>query len=187
MTQLNYQKGKLAANEPRPETPLSKTAIKQQMHELQAIGKSLVELSKDRLTQVPMSDDLREAVKEFKRLTANEARRRQLQYIGKIMRNEEVEPIQEKLNQFLGSSAVETAKLHLIERLRNQLLEKDEAITTFLERYPNSDVQLLRTLVRNARKEHEQSKPPKSYRELFQLIKSSLEAHDDEDDEGDDE
>lgn len=172
MTEIYYQKGK---GLPRDSEPISKTARKRQMNELQDLGGILVDLSKERLAQVPMSEDLRDAIKEYKRLSANEARRRQMQYIGRIMRSEEIGPIQEKIDQFHGSSAAETAKLHLIERLRSQLIEKDDAITIFLEKYPHADAQQIRTLVRNTRKEFELKKPPKSFRELFQAIKSVLE------------
>ncbi|GHA68959.1 UPF0307 protein [Formosimonas limnophila] len=172
MTEIYYQKGK---GLPQNDEQISKTARKRQMNELQDLGGILVDLSKERLAQIPMSEDLRDAIKEYKRLSANEARRRQMQYIGKIMRNEEIGPIQEKIDQFQGSSAAETAKLHLIERLRNQLIEKDDAITMFLEKYPHADVQQIRTLVRNTRKEFELKKPPKSFRELFQAIKLVLE------------
>jgi ribosome-associated protein len=184
MTEIYYQKGK---GEPLNDEQISKTERKRQMTALQDLGEVLADLSKERLAQVPMSEYLRDAIKEYKRLSANEARRRQMQYIGKIMRGEDIEPIQEKIKQFHGSSAAETAKLHLIERLRNQLIEKDDAITMFLEKYPHADVQQIRTLVRNTRKEFELKKPPKSFRELFQAIKLVLENQIVNDDQNDDE
>jgi ribosome-associated protein len=172
MTQNNYKKDGSAE---RPEV-ISKTARKKEMTELQDMGEILTELSKERLAQVPMSEELREAVKEFKRLSANGARRRQMQYIGKLMRHEEIEPIQAKIDQFQGVSTVATALLHRIERIRNDMVANDEAITKFLNEFPEADVQLLRNLVRNTRKETELAKPPKSYRELFQAIKAILDA-----------
>ncbi len=156
---------------------ISKTKRKQQMHELQDIGEELVELSKDALNKIPMSEDLLDAIKEYKRLNSHEARRRQMQFIGKIMRKEDTAPIREKLEQIRGSSTAATALLHRIERYRNDMIAKDEAITQFLADFPNASAQELRTLVRNARKEAEQSKPPKAFRELFQLIKATLEAN----------
>ncbi|MCE1159841.1 MAG: DUF615 domain-containing protein [Burkholderiales bacterium] len=154
---------------------LSKTKRKQQMLELQDLGEELVELSKDALKKIPMSDELREAIKEYQRIPTHGAHRRQLQFIGKIMRSEDTTPIVEKLKQLKGSSTAATALLHRIERYRNEMIAKDEAITQFLSDFPSVDAQPLRALVRNARKEAEQSKPPKAYRELFQLIKSALE------------
>lgn len=158
----------------QPDDKISKTKRKQQMHELQDLGAELVELSKDALTKTPMSDDLRAAVREYQRLNAHEARRRQLQYIGKIMRNEDTAPIREKLDQLKGTSSVATAQLHLIERWRNEMVADDAAFTRFIGEHRHADAQALRTLVRNARKEAEQSKPPKAFRELFQFIKTVL-------------
>lgn len=162
---------------------ISKTKRKQQMHELQDIGEELVELSKEALSKIPMSEDLLDAIKEYKRLNAHEARRRQMQFIGKIMRKEDTAPIREKLEQIRGSSTAATALLHRIERYRTAMIDKDEAITQFLSDFPHASVQELRTLVRNTRKEAEQAKPPKSFRELFQFIKAVLEHNPDETDE----
>lgn len=162
---------------------ISKTKRKQQMLELQDLGEELVALSKDALKKTPMSDELREAIKEYQRIPTHGAHRRQMQYIGKIMRNEDTAPIIEKLKQLKGSSTAATALLHRIERYRTEMIAKDEAITQFLSDFPAVDAQPLRALVRNARKEAEQAKPPKAYRELFQLIKTALETPVDDDDD----
>ena len=161
---------------------ISKTKRKQQMHELQDLGEELVALSKDALKKTPMSDELREAIKEYQRIPTHGAHRRQMQYIGKIMRNEDTAPIIEKLKQLKGSSTAATALLHRIERYRTEMIANDAAITQFLADFPAVDAQPLRALVRNARKEAEQVKPPKAYRELFQLIKTALETPVDDDD-----
>lgn len=161
---------------------ISKTKRKQQMLELQDLGEELVALSKDALKKTPMSDELREAIKEYQRIPTHGAHRRQMQYIGKIMRNEDTAPIIEKLKQLKGSSTAATALLHRIERYRTEMIAKDEAITQFLSDFPAVEAQPLRALVRNARKEAEQVKPPKAYRELFQLIKTALETPVDDDD-----
>ena len=161
---------------------ISKTKRKQQMLELQDLGEELVALSKDALKKTPMSDELREAIKEYQRSPTHGAHRRQMQYIGKIMRNEDTAPIIEKLKQLKGSSTAATALLHRIERYRTEMIANDAAITQFLADFPAVDAQPLRALVRNARKEAEQAKPPKAYRELFQLIKTALETPVDDDD-----
>ena len=162
---------------------ISKTKRKQQMLELQDLGEELVALSKDALKKTPMSDELREAIKEYQRIPTHGAHRRQMQYIGKIMRNEDTAPIIEKLKQLKGSSTAATALLHRIERYRTEMIANDAAITQFLADFPAVDAQPLRALVRNARKEAEQVKPPKAYRELFQLIKTALETPVDDDDD----
>ena len=162
---------------------ISKTKRKQQMLELQDLGEELVALSKDALKKTPMSDELREAIKEYQRIPTHGAHRRQMQYIGKIMRNEDTAPIIEKLKQLKGSSTAATALLHRIERYRTEMIANDAAITQFLADFPAVDAQPVRALVRNARKEAEQAKPPKAYRELFQLIKTALETPVDDDDD----
>ncbi len=102
-----------------------------------------------------------------------------MQFVGKVMRrldDDEVAAIQRVLEGFKGTSKAETAKLHLVERWRELLLADDAALTKFLAEHPASDVQTLRNIIRNARKEHEMSKPPRYFRELFQAIKTALES-----------
>lgn len=157
------------------ENEVSKTELKREVAAVKDLGEELTLLSKDQLAQVPMSDKLEAAIKEYKRLNAHGALRRQMQFIGKIMRTEDIEPIKLKLDTFNGVSAEATAKLHRIERLRLQLIENDDILTKFSTDYPHADVQSIRTLVRNTRKEAETGKPPKAFRELFQAIRDVLE------------
>ena len=101
----------------------------------------------------------------------DEARHRQMQYIGKLMRDVEVEPIVAALALVRGESASETAKLHRLERLRDELLADEKLMHEIATLYPSVDLQHLRSLRRAALKEREQSKPPRSYRAIFQLLK----------------
>ena len=152
--------------------PLSKTKRKQAMDELQDLGEELVTLSTDRIKKINIPEDLRDAVRAAQRMTRHdEARRRQMQYIGKLMRNVEVEPIREALALVRGESASETAKLHRLEQLRSTLLADEKVLHEIATRYPSVDLQHLRSLRRAAVKEHEQNKPPRSYRAIFQLLK----------------
>jgi len=148
----------------------SKTQRKQQMHDLQALGAELVELNDHQLASVEMPERLRDAVLEARRMTKFEARRRQLQYIGKIMRDVDPEPIRERIAAFRAVSTAHTSRLHLIERWRERLLEDGEAMTELVREYPQADATRLRLLVRNAAREREAAKPPKSYREIFKLL-----------------
>jgi len=157
------------------EQEISKTRRKQIMHGLQDIGEALVALPRDKLQQIDLPESLRDAIMEARRITAHGGLRRQLQYVGKLMRNVDVAPIQAKLDQWNGSHAEETARLHRLENWRKRLIEDDAALSEFLARNPTFDVQHLRTLIRNARKEAQQNKPPKSSRELFRLIRDTLE------------
>lgn len=152
--------------------PPSKTQRKAQMEELQALGEELVALSVDRAKRIEIPESLRDAVREAQRMTRpDEARRRQMQYIGKLMRSVDVEPIREALAQVRGESAGETAKLHRLERLRSEFMADEKVLQEIVALYPTVDMQHLRSLRRAALKEQEQNKPPRSYRAIFQLLK----------------
>jgi len=154
------------------QAPLSKTQRKQQMEDLQTLGEELVALSTDRVKRIAIPEELRDAVREAQRMTRHdEARRRQMQYIGKIMRNVDAEPIRAALALVRGESAGETAKLHRLERLRTELLADEKVLQEITALYPSIDLQHLRSLRRAALKEQEQNKPPRSYRAIFQLLK----------------
>ena len=153
----------------------SKSQLKREMTALQKLGSELVEEARDRVKRIPMPEDVRDAILECQQIKDHEGRRRQLQYVGKKMRSlneEEVAVIQATIDSWKGASKAETAALHALERQRDKLLADDEALTLLLSRHPQVDVQHLRTLIRNARKEMSENKPPKAYREIYQLLKS---------------
>jgi ribosome-associated protein len=153
----------------------SKSQLKREMTALQKLGAELVEEARDRVKRIPMPEDVRDAILECQQIKDHEGRRRQLQYVGKKMRSlneEEVAVIQATIDSWKGASKAETAALHALERQRDKLLADDEALTLLLSRHPQVDVQHLRTLIRNARKEVSENKPPKAYREIYQLLKS---------------
>ncbi|MBN4665527.1 DUF615 domain-containing protein [Pandoraea nosoerga] len=155
----------------------SKSQRKRESHALQDLGEELVNLAKDALARVPMPENLEQAVRERRKITAHEGRRRQLQYVGKQMRSlheSEVEAIRRALDAIKGVSKAETARLHSLERWRERLLARDEALTELLAQHPQADAQQLRTLIRNARREQAAQKPPKAFRELFQALKDLL-------------
>ncbi|WP_137174768.1 ribosome biogenesis factor YjgA [Massilia sp. HP4] len=159
--------------EPEYDRP-SKSELKRQSNELQKLGEQLVEAPRDRVKRVPMPDDIRDIILETQTITNHEGRRRALQFVGKKMRTldeEEIAVIQRTIDSWKGASKAETAALHALERRREKLLADDKALTTLLEENPELDVQHLRTLIRNARKEVAESKPPKAYREIFQILK----------------
>jgi ribosome-associated protein len=149
----------------------SKSSIKREMHALQALGEELVALSADRLAKVPLSDELRDAVADARRFTKHEAKRRQMQYIGRLMRLADPEPIRAQLDIFNGASKAEVARQHRLEKLRTDFLDDEKIIGVIAERWPGADLQHLRVLRRNALKEREQNKPPRAYRELFRVLR----------------
>ena len=157
----------------------SKTRRKEEMHELQDLGAALVELAPSQLKRINLPEDLLAAVLDWQRFTKHEAKRRQLQYIGKLMRSIDPEPIHAGLALLRGESAEETAKLHRRERLRARLLEDEKVLSEIAGTWPHADLTHLRQLRRNALKEQEAGKPPKSFRQIFQVLKE-LEEHESE-------
>jgi ribosome-associated protein len=151
--------------------PLSKTKRKAAMDALQDLGVILVGLPKDKLNKLDLPEQLRDAINEAKRITANGATRRQMQYIGKLMREVDTAPIQEQLDRWEGKNVAENAHFHRLERWRTRLIEEEPAFSEWLSQYPQTDTQQLRTLIRNARREHAANKPPKSSREIFRLLR----------------
>lgn len=182
-----------AADQAFDERP-SKSQLKREMHALQTLGVDLVELPKDALKRMPMPENLADAVREARRITDHEGKRRQIQYIGRVMRTlreDEIAALRTALDTHRGVNKAETARLHWIEQTRERLLAHDDAFTAFLREHPGADAQEGRTLIRNARKEAEQGKPPRYFRELFQWIKTASggageDPHDDEATEDDD-
>jgi ribosome-associated protein len=149
----------------------SKSQLKRDSTALQDLGRELAELGKERLAKVPIDEDLRDAVKDYQRFTAHEAKRRQLQYIGRLMRNVDPEPVRAALDAFRGVSAVETARMHKLEALRTRLLEDEKTLHEIAEKHLGVDLQQLRVMRRNALKEKELNKPPRAYRELFRVLR----------------
>ncbi len=148
----------------------SKTKQKEVMHELRDLGAELVELSVGQLKRINVPENIFDAVRECQKITAHGARRRQIQYLGKLMRSVYDEPIRAGLALLRGESSAETARLHRLERLRVRLLEDEAVLTEIAAQWPGVDLQHLRTLRRNALKEKENNKPPKNFRAIFQIL-----------------
>ena len=170
--------------------PISKSEIKRQMIALQKLGEELVALPDSKLDKLDLPETLRDAINAAKRITAHGGLRRQLQYIGRLMRITDAAPIAEQLSAWRGDNAEVNAVFHRMEHLRTRLLEDDNALTEFISAHPQADAQQLRNLIRNARREAAASQPPKSSRALFKLIRDVLsgggDAPDDSTEEGQD-
>jgi ribosome-associated protein len=150
---------------------VSKTQIKNEMNDRQALGMQLTKLAPDTLKKIGLSEELLEAVLFYKKITANGALKRQAQFIGRLMRDTDPEPIQAYLNKLKGDNAEHNAAMQRLELLRERLVESDDVLTELIADKPELPISELRTLIRNARREKEQNKPPKAFRELFQLLK----------------
>ncbi len=152
--------------------PVSKTQRKKEMHELQSLGVELVALAESQITDLQIPDRLRDAVLAAKRIKTHEAKRRQMQYIGRLMRDVDATPIRAQLDVLVGHSAQEAARHRRLEALREKLLANDDALTAYVAQHAGADLQALRTLIRNTRREQKEGKPPRAFRELFRLLKS---------------
>ena len=153
---------------------VSKSEIKRDAEDLKQLGEKLVNLTKANLTKVPLDDSLKDAIELAQRLQ-KEARRRQLQYIGKRLRSIDAEPIREALEKIENKHNQQQAMLHKLEILRDELVVKgDAALTDLLNEHPSADRQQLRNLIRAAQKEKEQNKPSKAYREIYQILKTLI-------------
>ncbi|WP_237066262.1 ribosome biogenesis factor YjgA [Microbulbifer guangxiensis] len=154
------------------ELPKSKTRVKQEMHDLQELGRQLTELSPAQFAEVPLDDDLREAIDTLHRIKSNEARRRQMQYIGKLMRSADGEAIEAALHRFKERDQQHLRFDRMAEEWRRRLLEEGKAAQSeFFDAYPGADHQHLRQLVRDATREVEKQKPPTNQRKLFRFLR----------------
>jgi ribosome-associated protein len=162
-----------ASNEASGDRP-SKSQRKREMTALQALGESLLQLSEAALARVEMPDDLRAAVAEAARIKSHEARRRQLQYIGRLVRQLDAEQLRAAIENATGESKQAVALMHRCERLRDRLLDDDAALAEVLDALPRADVQSLRAMIRAARREHGEGRPPKHARQLYRWLHEHL-------------
>jgi ribosome-associated protein len=156
------------------ENLISKTRRKRQAHDLQDLGKALTRLRADQLRRIEMPDDLREAVADCREMTKHEAIRRQLQYIGRIMRDMDCAPIAAQLGALHAPSHLQTTLFHRAERWRADILADPGNVERFVEAHPAADAKRLLELASAAAAERQAEQPPKRYRELFQAINEIL-------------
>ncbi|MGB1950905.1 MAG: ribosome biogenesis factor YjgA [Marinobacter sp.] len=154
----------------------SKSQLKRESHALQDIGKRMLELSNDQLDTLTISDTLRAAIEESRRIRQNEAKRRHLQYIGKVIRQEDdPEGLRRAIDAFDAGSEEHTRRHHLAERWRDRMIsEGDPAVGEFLDYCPGADVQHLRNLARNARKDVEKQKNTGQAKKLFRYLRECI-------------
>ncbi|HEU4621244.1 MAG TPA: ribosome biogenesis factor YjgA [Burkholderiaceae bacterium] len=161
----------------------SRTQRKKASTALQSLGVQLVELPRERFARLALPDALREAVNEARRITAHEGRRRQLQYIGRLMRDLDESLIQQlraDLDALNAPSRDEARRMRELEQWRARLIDDDDALTLWAREHPHADLQTVRALVRQARKEQTEQRPPRAFRELFQLLKTASISTDDQ-------
>jgi len=153
-----------------PAAPPSKSQRKRDMTALQELGESLLRLSAAELARIELPQPLREALAETPKIASHEARRRQLQYIGKLMRHIDPEPLRAAIGDASGESKRAVALMHRCEKLRDRLLADDAALATVLADLPGTDAQPLRAMIRAARREYLEGRPPKHARQLYRWL-----------------
>jgi ribosome-associated protein len=163
----------------------SRNELKKQMQDLQELGEAVSALPPERLDKLKIDERLRDAIDELRRTRSFEGKRRQVQYIGKLMKHEDPEPLREAVASYRVGSATDTLALHQAEYWRDQLLATDDALANWVKEYPATDVQQLRSLVRAARKEKLEpgERHGRAYRDLFKMVKGQMLDVPDADDE----
>jgi ribosome-associated protein len=156
---------------------ISKTRRKREMRDLQDVGAALVELPERELSRLGLPESLLDAVLACKDITKHEARRRQIQYIGKLMRHVDSAPIAERLRALESPSRRDTALHHLAEKWRQELIDDPGAMARFTLEFPEADPNHLANLVRGAHDERRASRPPKCFRELFHAVNALVQDH----------
>ena len=170
------------------DTEISRTDLKRESTELQKLGEALMTLRADLMARLDLSDKLKDALVDAKRITNFEGKRRQMQFVGKLMRlltPEQLEAVRAALEEQRAPSARETLALHLTEQWRDRLIADEDAVGQWITQYPQTDAQQLRALVRQARKDakpHDQDAESKglaqrhgrAYREIFLLVRGQL-------------
>lgn len=157
----------------------SKTARKREAHAARDLGAELCALTDTQLAAFPLSDSLLSAIRESRHIHAHGARKRHLQYIGKLMRQHDVVAIEAELARIDPDAPHNLRLQHESERWRERLLSDDaSAVTDFISAFPHVDIQALRQLLRQVAKERAEQKPPRYFRELFRLVRDTLGQHD---------
>ncbi len=153
----------------------SKSQIKREMKELQALGAELVGLGREQLAGLPLDAPLREAIALAQGITAHGGRKRQLKLVGKLLRSRDSAAIRHALQQYHEKDRRAAARFHLVERWRDRLLEDgDAALEELLREYPHADRQQIRILMRNAAKERNTGRAPAAARNLFRCLRELL-------------
>jgi len=156
----------------------SKTALKAEDRARQDLGAALAELPANRLASLDMPEDLRQAIADYRAITAHGAKKRQRKYLGRLLRNVDTEACEREVENFAAGNKADARALHHVERWREELVADDEALTRWMAEYPDTDAQHLRSLVRAERKKDAGAAPSdrhsKAYRELFRFIREHL-------------
>lgn len=154
----------------------SKTRIKKDLLALQGLGVEISKLNPEQQAKIPMDETLRRAIEQAPSITSNSAKKRHTQYMGKLLHAGDTDQIRQAYDDIMESAHRLTRQLHVVEKWRDDLLDKPEALANYFDEFPNADRQHLRQLVRATQKERADNKPPASARKLFRFIRDELAA-----------
>ena len=171
----------------------SRTELKKESADLQKLGEALLTLRSDLFERLELPESLVTALEDLRRISNFEGRRRQMQYVGKLMRQldpQDQQAVRDALEEQRSGSAQQTLALHAAEKWRDDLIASDDALHAWMQAHPATDAQQLRALVRQARKDSvptqdevsrgEAPRRGRSYREIFQIVRDQLEQEQDE-------
>ena len=165
-----------ASDETSNDLPPSKTRRKAEMHALQDMGEALIMLDPKRLAELAseaaLPDRLVDAIRDARSITAWGGRKRQLQFVGKLMRDVDPEPIRRRLDLWAHGHTVDTARQHALEQWRDRLIAEPAALDALSAEHPRLDRPRFRALIAKARDERDRAQPPHAYRELFRELKA---------------
>lgn len=161
----------------------SRSALKRDADLRERLGKEMTALPEEKLQRVPLPDEVKDAIREYARISARGGGRRQLQYIGRLMRDVELEPVKRALDDLREGDRAEARRFQQAERWRKRLLEEDDGLDAFAASHPDADRAQLEQLVERARYEDRSGKPPTAKRALFRALREALGEATDGDDE----
>lgn len=163
-------------DESHEEEIISKSQRKREANDAQKLGEDLLKLDPNALKTIELPENLSKALDDARRIKKQGGLKRQLQYIGKIMRHLDIEPIRDEYQKIINHYGKDIKELHRLEKWRDRLLtEGDKALEDLINEAPNTDRQHLRQLIRQSNKETKLNKPPKSSREIFKYLKTLFE------------
>jgi ribosome-associated protein len=154
---------------------VSKSQVKRECLDLQELGEAMSKLEPSALDKIPLDDKIRDAVIAIRKMKKGGALKRQIQYVGKLLRNTDHEPIREAYDKIVNHYREDVKQFHKLENWRDRLVaEGDKALGDLLTEMPQLDRQHLRQLIRQANKEKQNNKPSKSSREIFKYLKQMM-------------
>ena len=153
---------------------ISKTQLKKQSKDITSFGQAITLLNQNQLEQLNLPSDINNAIEDYKNIKSLSAKKRQLLFIGRLLRSTDLHEAFIQYEAIKNHSQLANQQFHLVEQWRDKLIQSPDAITEFINQFPKTDVQQLRSLIKNSINEIEKNKPLKSSRSLFKIIQSIL-------------